>query len=467
MQFPNTPSSRRDPSPTRAWLLLVAMSCLQFFIAVDVTVVNIALPSIGEAFHVSGGALTWVMVGYTITAGGLLMLGGRLVDMFGRRRMLLTGTVVFGGASLVAGLAPTFELLVAARLVQGVGEAVALPAAMATIILLFPEGPARSKALGIWAAVASGGLVVGFALSGIITAFLGWRWIFLICLPFVLVVIIATLALLESDRPHSDRPVPLDVPGTVLLTACPLLFASGVVTAGESNTSWPIAVIAISGSIVTGVGFVRVERRAANPLIPLGFFSHPGRVHANLGTILLSAALSSSFLVFTFYLQDNLGVGPLESGLVMLPLAIALVAAALVAPRFMTRWGAYTCVAIGLASTAGAMVAIAVVTTVGAGPGWLLPAMILVAAGMGFGIIGLQYQAVSGTTEQDAGTASGVQRAADQLGGAAGTTLYIGIGFAPALHADNPFLVSCLLAILGLAAAAFIAIKAPKESPRK
>src|SRR5690625_2929367 len=165
------------------------MSMLQFFIAVDVTVVNIALPSIGVHFDVSGSSLTWVVIGYTVTGGGLLMLGGRLGDVLGRRCILVVGTSIFAAASLLAGLAPTFSVLVLARLAQGAGEALALPAAMATIVLMFPEGPRRSRALAVWAAVASCGLVLGFVLSGIITAHLGWQWIFLISVPFILVVI--------------------------------------------------------------------------------------------------------------------------------------------------------------------------------------------------------------------------------------------------------------------------------------
>ena len=204
MQSSFSSSTRvHSPDRVRAWLVLCAMSMLQFFIAVDVTVVNIALPSIGADFGVEGHSLTWVVVGYTITGGGLLMLGGRLGDLLGRRRTLLVGTTLFGAASLLAGLAPSFTVLVAALLLQGAGEAVALPAAMATIVLLFPEGPRRSRALSVWAAVASFGLVLGFALSGIITAHLGWRWIFLVSVPFILVVIVAALVLVPADRSAS------------------------------------------------------------------------------------------------------------------------------------------------------------------------------------------------------------------------------------------------------------------------
>ncbi|MDA2809553.1 MFS transporter [Nocardiopsis sp. RSe5-2] len=455
------PSRGPSPSPARAWLVLCAMSMLQFLIAVDVTVVNIALPSIGAGLGVGGHSLTWVVVGYTITGGGLLMLGGRLGDLLGRRRTLLAGTALFGAASLLAGLAPSFAVLVAARLLQGAGEAVALPAAMSTIVLLFPEGPRRSRALSVWAAVASCGLVLGFALSGVITASLGWRWIFLVAVPFILAVIVAVLLLVEDDRPAPHGRSRLDLPGSFLLTACPLLFAYGVVEAGEPGTSAWVSVSALAGAALAGAGFVRVEARSAHPLVPPGFFADRARVRANLTTALLSGALSTSFLLFTFYLQDRLGVGPLGAGLTLLPLAVGLIGASVLVPRLLGRWGVRACVLAGLGSAAGAMAVIALVAVLGGGAAWLLPAMLLIAAGMGLGIVGLQYIAVSGTTDEDTGIASGVQRAADQLGGASGVAVYVGLGFAPALHSADPFLVAAVLAVVGLAVGALVIRRVP------
>lgn len=458
-------SRGHSSAPVRAWLVLCAMSMLQFFIAVDVTVVNIALPAIGADYGVDGHSLTWVVVGYTITGGGLLMLGGRLGDLLGRRRTLLAGTILFGAASLLAGLAPSFPILVAARLLQGAGEAVALPAAMATIVLLFPEGPRRSRALSVWAAVASCGLVVGFALSGIITAHLGWRWIFLISVPFILIVIVAALFLVPADRSAPRRQVRLDLPGALLLTACPLLFVYAVVEAGGPGTSPWLSMAAVAGAAAAAIGFVKVEARSPNPMVPLAFFADRSRVRANLTTMLLSGALSTSFLLFTFYLQDRLGIGPLGAGLTMLPLAVALIAASMLVPHLLERWGARACVMIGLVCAAGAMVAVAVAAVLGGGAAWLFPAMLLIAAGMGFGLVGLQYIAVSGSTDDDAGIASGVQRAADQLGGATGVAVYVGIGFAPALHAGDPFLVAAVLAIAGLVLGAAVIGRSPGAAP--
>src|SRR5690606_35047174 len=202
-----------------------------------------------------------------------------------------------------------------------------------------------------------------------------------------------------------------------------------------------------------------------NPLLPLRFFANRARVAANLVTMLLSGALSTSFLLFTFYLQDRWGVGPLGAGLTMLPLALSLIVFSMLVPRLLDRWGARACVLAGLGFTAAAMAVIALVSASRAGGVAMIPAMLLIAAGMGFGLVGLQYIAVSGATEDDAGIASGVQRAADQLGGATGVAVCVGIGFAPALHSLDPFLVATLLAGLGLVTGAVVAWCAPAPAP--
>ncbi|MER5388322.1 MFS transporter [Saccharopolyspora sp. NPDC002686] len=450
---------QRRSTGARPWLVLGSLAVLQFLIAVDVTVVNIALPSIGAEFGVDARVLTWVVVGYAVTGGGLLMLGGRLGDVLGRRRVLLVGTSVFGAASLLAGATQTFPLLVVARLLQGAGEALALPAAMAMIVLTFPEGPRRTRALSVWAVVASSGLVLGFVLSGVITEFFGWRWIFLVAVPFTAYVVCAALVLVPADPPGERKP--LDLPGAALLTAAPLLFVLGVVETGES---W-LAPLALIGAVLAGASFVVVERKAANPLIPMAFFRNRARVLANAATALLSAALSTSFLLFTFQLQQRAGLTPFAAGTALLPLAVALVAAATFVPRVVGRWGSRTCAVIGIAATAAGMLAIAAGAQVEAGALEMMPAMVLIAAGMGFGLVGLQHAAVSGVTDDDAGAASGVQRAADQLGGSSGVTLYIGIGFAPALSGVDPYAVSCAIALAGLAAAALIAwrIEVPRN----
>jgi predicted MFS family arabinose efflux permease len=303
--------------------------------------------------------------------------------------------------------------------------------------------------------------VLGFVLSGIITVHLGWRWIFLISVPFILVVVAAALVLVERDQQAPRESGRLDVSGALLLTGCPLLFTFGVVEAGAPGTHYWVTVASLAAAVVAGVGFVRVEARSPNPLLPLDFFANRARVTANLTTMLLSGALSTAFLLFTFYLQDYLGIGPLEAGLTMVPLAVALIVFSMLMPQLLGRLGARICVLAGLGFAAGAMVVIALAASLNAGAPWLIPAMLLIAAGMGLGLVGLQYIAVSGVTGDDAGTASGVQRAADQLGGASGVAVCVGIGFAPALHAFDPFLIATLLAGTGLIVGALVIWRTP------
>lgn len=459
------PESRQTDS--RRWLILASLSLLQFLIAVDVTVVNVALPDIGRHFDAEPGQLTWVVLGYTVAGGGLLMLGGRLGDLVGRRRMLITGVVIFGVASLVAGLAPGFGVLVAARLAQGAGEALAAPAAMSVIVLMFPEGSLRSRALGVWAAVASSGLVLGFVFSGVITEFLGWRWVFLVSVPFVALVLMASLVLVPSGR-KATQDGTADVPGALLLTIAPLLFIAGVVEAGEGVRPWWVPTLLLIGAVGAACALVTVERRVADPLLPPKIMAHRSRLGANGATMLLSAALSSSFLLFTFLLQDRMGLSPLAAGLTLVPLALSLIVASVYIPRLIERWGAQVCALSGMVCAGLGMVAIAVAAFLDAGtvagPFSLVPAMLLIAAGMGFGIVALQYVAVSGVTDEDAATASGVQRAADQLGGATGVALFIGIGFSPVLTggADTlaPYVLSAALAVFGLLAGAVVVRRA-------
>ncbi|WP_306333684.1 MFS transporter [Streptomyces sp. KL118A] len=413
------------PARDRRALTLALLSLLQFLIAIDVTVVNVAVPTIGAHFHAGTSALSWVVTGYTVVGGGLLLLGGRLTDLLGRRRMFLLGAGLFALASLAAGLAPNLEALIAARFAQGAGEALASPAAMSLIALLYPAPEERARALGIWGAISASGLVVGVLLSGAIVQLLHWRWIFGINVPVAAVVLLATPALVGPDGPwRADRAGRagrrLDLPGAALLTAGPLLLVFGVL-----RHSVPAA---LAGCVLLGA-FVAVERRAKNPLVPLGFFAHRTRTVANAATVLLSAGLSTTFFLATLYLQDVLGLTPLQAGLAYLPFCASLLVAMAVVGRVVQALGtAYASVA-GLLLTAAGLALLARLPDRGSLWADVLPGMVAVAAGMGIGLIALQNAALSDVTEADAGTASGVQRSVDQLGGSLGLSVLVGGSF--------------------------------------
>lgn len=430
----------------RRTLTLALLSLLQFLIAIDVTVVNVALPAIGERFDAGPAALSWVVTGYTLVGGGLLLLGGRLTDLLGRRRMFLLGAALFALASLAAGLAPNLETLVAARFAQGVGEALASPAAMSLIALLFPGPEERARALGVWGAISAGGLVVGVLLSGVIVQLLDWRWIFGINVPLAAIVIALTPMLVRADGPRAAGRR-LDLPGAALLTGGPLTLVYGVLRGSAAAMLAGVALLA---------AFIPVEARTKSPLVPLSFFAHRTRAVANAVTVPLSAGLSTSFFLLTLYMQDVVGLSPLQAGLAYLPFCAALLAAIVLTPRLIGAIGTNRTALLGLLVTAAGLGWLARLPD--AGGLWVdvLPGMVGVAAGMGIGLLALQNAALSDVTEDDAGTASGVQRSVDQLGGSLGLAVLVGtaIGGGSAQGAD--YRAAFGLATLGVLATAVV-----------
>ncbi|MEV5727587.1 MFS transporter [Streptomyces pharetrae] len=402
----------RDPRP-RALALL---SLLQFLIAIDVTVVNVALPSIGAHFGSDVAGLSWVVTGYTLVGGGLLLLGGRLTDLLGRRRMFLLGAALFGSASLAAGLAPDLPTLIAARFVQGAGEALASPAAMSLIALLFPGPEERAKALGVWGAISAAGLVLGVVLSGAIVQLLDWRWIFGVNVPLVALVLVLTPRLVRGDGAR-ERGGRLDLPGAALLTCGPPALAYGLLRHSVPAALAGVALLA---------AFVLVESRTRRPLVPLSFFTHRTRAVANAATVPLSAALSATFFLLTLYLQDALGFTPLQTGLAYLPFCAALLAGISQVSRLVGAIGVKRTSVLGLALTAAGLAWLARLPDHGGLWADVLPGMLGMAGGMGLGLVALQNAALAEVTEDDAGTASGVQRCVDQLGGSLGLAVLVG-----------------------------------------
>ncbi|NBE53128.1 MFS transporter [Streptomyces boluensis] len=437
------PFTRARALPYRRTPALVLLSLLQFLIAVDVTVVNVAVPSIGARFGADAASLSWVVTGYTLVGGGLLLLGGRLTDLLGQRRMFLVGAALFAAASLLAGLAPSLEALVAARFAQGAGEALASPAALSLITLLYPEPAERARALGVWGTISAGGLVVGVLLSGALTQLLHWRWIFGVNVPLAAAVLLLTPLFVRPDGPRT-RSGRLDVPGAALLTAGPLTVVLGVI---ERNG----AVLAAGCALLAA--FVAVEARTKNPLVPLGFFAHRTRAVANAATVLLSAALSATFYLLTLYLQNVLQFTPLQAGLAYLPFCGALLAALALVSRLVTTFGTRRSALLGLAATGAGLAWLARLPDHGGYPVDVLPGMLGVAVGMGVGLVALQNAALLDVDASDAGTAAGVQRSVDQLGGSLGLAVLVGVAGA-ATGAGAGFRTAFLWALVGVAVAA-------------
>ncbi|MBE1532719.1 MFS transporter [Actinomadura algeriensis] len=438
MNVSRSASRRALPEPGAAsrWKALTVLSLLQCLIAVDVTVVNVALPSIGADLAAGPAELAWVVTGYALVGGGLLLLGGRIADLFGRRRAFLTGAALFGLSSLLAGAAPDLPTLVVARFGQGAGEALASPAAMSLIALLFTEPAERARALGVWGAISGLGMAGGVLLSGVLTELLHWRWIFLVNLPVTVAVLALAPRFVGRDR-APERGGGLDVPGAVLLTAGPLALVFGVLRAAHRPWDDP----AVAGPVLAGLAslaaFALVERRSRRPLVPPSFFADRTRTVANAATVLLSAAFSTTFFIVTLYLQDVLALSPLETGLSWLPFCAVLLAALLLTEKVIARVGVKGTALAGAAATAAGAGLLSRMPVGGSLWTDVLPGLIAMAVGMALGLIALQNAALHGVTEQDAGIASGVQRSVDQLGGALGLAVLVGAATAVAARAPG------------------------------
>ena len=405
------------PDPRR-WRALAVLAAMQFMLVLDVTVVTVALPRIQHDLHFSHAGLAWVINGYVLMAGGFLLLGGRLADMFGRRRMFLAGVVVFGAASAVCGAAVSPAMLVSSRFVQGTGEALAGPAALGMIPLLFPDSRERMKALGVWGGIAALGGTFGTVISGALTN-VDWRWIFYINIPVVLfALLIAPRVLPESRMDRAGHRI--DVPGALLVTGGLVGAVYGLLQ-GASHPwgSWHVLVPLLGGAVLLAAA-VAWETRAAEPLIPLRFFTNRTRVTSNVLSLGLMAAFLGYVFLLTLFMQQVLGYSPLRTGVLYLPLGIGIGAGLGLSTALMPRMGVKTMLAIGfLGSAVGLLLASGISVSSSYATG-ILPGLIVFGVFTGICYPGLINGALHQVTGQDSGLASGVQTAMQQIGSALG-----------------------------------------------
>ena len=427
---------RTDPAVQRPALALGVLSASILLDALDLSITQVALPSIQRELGLPAATLQWVATGYALTYGGFLLLGGRAADLHGRRRIFLGGLMLFGVMSLAAGLAPNAGLLVVARGVQGVGAALTVPAAVSIIASTFTEGAQRNRALGVFAASASAGFSVGLVLGGVLTDLLGWRWIFLVKVPIVAAVLFAALRALPGDAPVRGSRRAIDLAGAVTGTAGVLLLVLAVSQAAEPAAGIGVPVAVGAAAVALLVTFVVVERRTADPLISRGLFRNRTVRSADIASLTVLAAPFGFSFVATLYLQDVLGWGPLAAGLALLPGAVlSIVVSRWVAPGLVDRVGLQTAGVTGLLLVA---VGFALLLRLGPGAGYatgLLPAVV-VCFGLGMGIAYPVFTiaAVSGVDAAEQGVAAGVQSTALQVGGGLGLALVSG---AVALGTDD------------------------------
>jgi EmrB/QacA subfamily drug resistance transporter len=464
---PTTQAPAAPPAPDpRRWLALALLAVAQFVVVLDASIMNIALPSIGTELHVSTDTLSWVVNAYVLAFGGLLLLGGRLADLLGRRRVFVAGLMVFGLASLAGGLSTDATQLIAARAVQGLGAAALAPAALSIVTSLFGEGAERNKALGIWGAVAGSGGVAGVLLGGVLTSGLGWEWVLFVNVPIALGAAVLAPRLFGESRAADDR-TRIDVAGAVTVTGATVAAVYALVQANDAG--WTSAqTLGLGGAAAALLAaFVAIEARVAQPLVPLDVFRNRAVLAANVTMVAAGAAMFGLFFFLSLYLQQVLGYSALEAGVSQLPLAGTLVVAAGLAGPLAEKVGIRPLLLGGLALFAGGMAWFARLPVDGAFLADVLGPSLLVGLGLALTFVALTIGSVTGVDDRRYGLASGLINTSQQIGGAIGLAILTAVAdqgaagsHAHGLGAVNDGFQLALLVAAGLAALALAAAAA-------
>ena len=445
----------------RRWIALILLCVAQFVVVLDASIVNVALPTIGTALHFSQDSLSWVVNAYILTFGGFLLLGGRMADLLGRRRVFMGGLVLFALASLAGGLATNEGQLIAARAVQGLGAAILSPAALSIVTTTFRDGAERNKALGVWGAVAGSGGAAGVLLGGVLTSGLGWEWVLWVNVPIGLAAAaIAPRLLVESRADSATRT--FDAGGALSVTAglSVLVYALVDATRVGWGSTQTIGLLAVSTLLLAA--FVAIERRSSAPLVPFSIFRSRTITGANAVGLLIGASLFSMFFFISLYMQQVLGYSPIHAGLSYLPLALTIVVSAGIASQLTTRIGYKPVLAVGMAFIGAGLVWFSQVSAQGSFLSDILGPSLLAAIGLGLAFVPNTIAAVSGVADRDAGLASGLINTSQQVGGALGLAVLSTVANSVTGNSHTPaaltngfqsaFLAGAGIAALGLAA---------------
>ena len=415
-------------------ITLVLLCAVQFLDIVDSAIVNVALPSIQHSLHFSQQNLQWVASGYILTYGGFLLLGGRLADLLGRRRMLLIGLAVFAMSSLTAGVAQDSALLVAARLVQGIGAALMAPAALSELTTTFREGKDRNAALGAWAAISGIAAAAGVALGGVLTAGPGWRWVFYVNPPICVLVAVGAAVLLAGDAGAREGSSSFDSQGAVLVTGGILLLIYGLVRAPIIGWGSTETIAALISSAVLLVAFVLNELRIRNPLLPLAILRVKGLVAADLTQLIAFCGFFSMFFYATLYMQEILHYSPLKAGLAYLPITAGFAVAGGVASQLVTRIGTRPIAVAGCLVAGTGIYWVSRVPLHGSYLTDLLPGFVVMSLGAGSVFVSVIAAANAGVPADKAGLAAGLLNSSQQVGSALGLAVLSAVAIT---HTNN------------------------------
>jgi EmrB/QacA subfamily drug resistance transporter len=471
--------STATPDPRR-WIALGLLCATQFMLVIDVSIINVALPTIQRALDFSTSSLQWVASGYALTFGGFLLLGGRVSDLLGRRRMFMLGLLLFVAASLACGFATTSGFLIGARAVQGLGAAIVAPAALSILSTTFAEGIERNKALAVWGAVSGAGGAVGVLLGGVFTEYLGWEWVFYVNVPIGLLAIALAPRLLRESR-VDDAVRNFDVAGAITVTASLSLLVYTLVKTDENHwlSGTTLGLFAVSAVLMAA--FIAIETRTAHPLLPLSIFRLRTLTGANVVGFLLGASLFSMFFLLALYMQSPAGLDytPLRSGIGYLLVAVSIIVSAGVSQVAVTKVGVPKVMGFGLLLLTAGLLWFTQVSPHGSYLTDLAPGFLLAGFGLGFSFIPVTIAALEGITHDEAGLASGLINTSQQIGGALGVALLTtvltnytishgGPGTGPEVFTDGlsrAFLVGAGLSIIAfLATVLFVRAAVPEQT---
>ena len=447
-------------------LLLAILALAQFMVVLDASIVNVALPSIMQGLNFSAENLQWIVTAYTLAFGGFLLFGGRASDLFGRRKMFMTGLITFTIASMFVGVAQNEVMMIAARALQGLAAAFMSPAALSIVLTEFKEGPERNKALGVWSAVAAGGAAAGLLLGGFLTQYFGWRWDFFINVPVGAALAVLAMKYVPQHKSEADHKH-LDLPGAVFVTGglATLVFAlTKAPTWGwDSLTTF----LSLGAAVLLLVGFVFNESRSKHPLMPLSIFRLRNLSGANLAQLPVTAAMFSMFFFVSLYLQEVLKFTPLQTGLAFLPFTIVIAVVATNISRFFGKFGYKPFMVAGPLFISAALFFFSQNLTINGNYfTHVLPGILMLAFGASMCFVSITVAATSGVPKHESGLASGLLNTAQQIGGALGLAILSGIATTSttSFFANNPMTTVADATVNGfqsaLFAGAFIAIAA-------
>ncbi|WP_234537175.1 MFS transporter [Streptomyces shenzhenensis] len=404
----------------RPGIALTVIAACQLMVVLDATIVNIALPHIQDALKFSTTDLTWVVSAYTLTFGGLLLLGARAGDILGRRRVFMTGILLFTFASLLGGLAQEPWQLLAARALQGMGGAIASPTSLALITTTFPEGPERNRAFGVFAAVSAGGGAIGLLAGGMLTDWLDWRWVFFVNVPIGLLIVALTPQYINESERHPGR---FDIAGALTSTLGMASLVYGFIRASEDGWRDGLTVGSFAAAVVLLLAFVFIETRAKEPITPLRMFADRNRAGTYVIMLSLAAAMFGMFFYIVLFVQNVLGYSPIRAGLAFLPVTVAIAVGAGLSQRFLPVLGPKPFMMAGSALVVVGLTWQTFIKPDSSYVSGVLGPMLIFGFGMGLNFVTATVTAVSGVAQHEAGAASGLLNAMQQVGGSLGLSI--------------------------------------------